>query len=1039
MPSIEVIGTSGSDTGADPSTCTGNARSSDTKVDVSVAALSISRRESGVDCGLGFVSSTRTGTNGSSACQCTSAVIQSILDACHAAARSHDLIGVAAEIRKLEASIDTSINNDIEQLGVDANNENRGPASTREYKERQDSLRYDVASSLIRLGLCTTVCKSMRNSTTCSAEKADEYLATIQSRVDRCLDLCGPANSFLAAVNVLRGDSAGDQVKMITDASAGQEDTSQRVSSDRAIVVSAIYTARRVLFSGPLENELAADSATPDGNEACILPLYGLCKDFYELSSLQSDNSSRSSSQVHEIMYDLARRSILLPVSIGSACHRAKLNLPTWAIRDRYCRRLVEIALETAQLDSKEVREGEAPLTMLYFRCVLDMMVRNGAADSVVLGLHKFWSRRRFDKESPDTESSFTSMIGVAISSISSSRDCATLLRSAIRFTTAHLDSEHLLLLRKRSGIRGEATVWSATPMVFLRQVCLPVLRASEEARESFFRLVVLSPAPSSSAAGSGETDIRWMVIPRIAASLFFALSHDQGGVDNRNKFLLQSLLEASETWGELSFIRLTDEMQQLYVTEFIMASIVLLDKNNVDTVLPQDIVVRIVQGVTLRLESSNLSIRKQGMRVAELLAPILGQTLRFAELDGVREVSDEPVDDRTKHDESLLEGQRLSAPVQNDMNDDDDNSVWSQEDLTPYDLNDDEDDLAAVKQPRYLRDCLALLRTTSTDKNAFDSVEAALKHIAPLVRTEPPDLPDLAQPLAKELLHAEDKFSVPNFASLRWDGLLALTVHEPIAVSGMFTDALFESVSLGVRLDILGLLEHAADDLCGAAALRADRNACRELLLGPDRQTKVSGKRRFVQDELDTSTTSESEGLVCSKHSVVALEHKTRRWGRGRRQSQPKTATNRFGQLAPMWFYPLVAGWIRSKDDKSVWGGANGARFFSSFLVALAKILESAGNYPCTVVLASDLFELAWPFRNADSPEIRAAVLVTIATCCQFLHEEFFAACMNKDEGLATFLRAAALHDSDSTCRQIAAAVAKNITSNAPALGGCP
>ena len=97
---------------------------------------------------------------------------------------------------------------------------------------------------------------------------------------------------------------------------------------------------------------------------------------------------------------------------------------------------------------------------------------------------------------------------------------------------------------------------------------------------------------------------------------------------------------------------------------------------------------------------------------------------------------------------------------------------------------------------------------------------------------------------------------------------------------------------------------------------------------------------------------------------------------------------------------------------------------------------MESAGNHPCSIVLASDLFELAWPFRNADRAEIRMAVLITIATCGQFLHEEFLTSYMNRDEGLATYLRTSAQRDSDSSCRRIATLVSKSIASNVLSLG---
>lgn len=996
----------------------------ETEVDVNVASLTISGGGSEAD------DRRRSGAS--------STGIQGVLDACHTAARSGDMVGLTAEIGKLETII-LSITGGKDIHTVQGSNGMLSETGSRgQTNERQGPSRYDIASSLIRLGLSTRT------------DEDEESI--IQSRIDHCLDVCGPASSFLAALDFLRGDaSTGDQMMMRKDASTGHSndnDGSENVSSDPIVIANAVRIARRLLLSSsPCDNEAAATSATSEGHDANTLPLHALCKDFCELSLLPSDNASEIS-HVRSIMDDLASRSILLPVGVGSACHRAKLKLPTWAIRDRYCKRLVAVALEASLSESKSISGGEVALAAVYFGCVFDKMARHGASDSVVLGLYKFWSRQLSSQGDPNALSSFSAVVEGAVTSISSSRDCADLLRSVVRFVASKLDNNTLLLLRKRAGEEGKATVWSGATMMFLRHVCLPVLRSSDKVRDAFFRLVVLSPAPSSSAVGDGEMDVRWLVIPCIAATLFFAISDDQGDVDSEKGVLFQYFLEACETWHEAVFVSLTDESQQLYVTEFIMASIPFLEKSKIDADVRQNIILRLVQGVTNRLESSNALVRRQGMRVAELLAPLLGQKLRFSELDQNREgnVIEEQVVDHKKRSEMISEDNRLSnveasSQIQEELKDDgdDDDSVWSEGDLVPYDLEDDEDDLAAVKRPRYLRDCLALLRTPADDKNAFESVESALKHIASLVKTNPPDLPDLARHIAKELLHAEDKFNMRDFALLRWDALCALLVHAPIAVSRLFTEALFESVSLGVRLDILGLFEQAADDLCGAAALREDRHARRELSLGPESQTKISGKRQLLQDKSEECTVtrtgaSKSVGLVYSKQNIAALEDKTRRWGKGRHRPQQKTATNRFGQLAPMWFFPLISGWIRTKDDSSIWGGANGAKFFASFLIALSKILESAGNHPCAIFLASDLFELAWPFRNADSREIRMAVLVTIATCCPFLPVEFFAS-RNEDENLATFLRAVALRDSDSSCRQIAAIVAKSIASNVLAI----
>ena len=919
--------------------------------------------------------------------------IETYLVACRAAALSNDIAG-----------LDDALDHFRDEL-----------LSLEEIKSSTGSReagRYNVALGLIRLAPHVDAAAAG------GLSSANEPTRT-QQKIGKCLELCGPSIVLLAATNLLRGDAATAKEDKKTD------DASLLIPIDESptpsSVAYAIQTARRCLF-GRSEHESVDDTFSSLGQ---------LCQDY--VLNLGTPMSHEQS------MRDLADRAILLPVGIGSACHRAKLKLPSWAIRERYCKRLVEISIESAVLAAYERSnngKGEA-LGELFLGCVLEKMSRHGASDPAVLGLHRYWYRKikvgDGDTNIPDTveatsiASAFSISVASAVTKITPHRDAATLLRSMVRYAASELEGEHVCLLRKKSKLKDQA-VWSMEPMAFLRHACLPPLNKSEAICNNFFRLVVMSPSPSESlsvaGAQEGDIDARWLVIPCIVSILLSTMSRETS---------LQYLLDASETWAETIFVRMTDQSQQYYVTEFIEASIPLMDKDEADAEIYQSIVLFLVQGVTARLESSNSMIRRQGMRVAELLAPLLGQKLHFAELNESQKPVSEANDGDPKSVKTTDEGGvKAGDSTNNGINDDD--SVWSDEDLVPYDLEDDEDDLAAVKRPRYLRDCLLLFRTPSNDKNAFDAAQAAVTAIAPLVESTPPDLPDLAVPLAKELLHAEDKFHMNNFASLRWDGLCALLVNEPVSVANFLVENLTDGSSFGVRLDILGLFEYGADKLCGAANLRENREVRKKLVAEQKNiHPKTSGKRQLVPYE------SKKMIELCSKQQVDALEQKTRRWGQGRRNSKQPSEANRFGEVAPMWFYQLISAWIQTKDNVSIWGGSNGSKFFANYLVALAKIVECSGNHPGTAVLALDLFQLAIPFRHADSSEIRMAVLVTIATCCPFLPAETFSATYEGEE-FASYLTRVALRDTDASCRQIAGIVGQSITStttDALALGG--
>jgi len=852
--------------------------------------------------------------------------------------------------------------------------------------------RYNTALRLIRLAPVST-----------SDSTAPDGQTSIKSKLEQCLEACGPSCAFLAASNLLRGDAAS--------ATGTEEDAA--LHADKLTltksVVHAIQIARRAIFGGAESDDADARSSS----------LGHLCQDYVRNygTPLMRKQSMR----------DLADRAILLPVGIGSACHRVKLQFPSWATRERYCKRLIEVSLEAVALAASEKRPKNyrESVEELFFASVLEKMSHHGASDPAVLGLHRYWSRVLNDSGintalgiGQSAVSAFSSIVMTAVTKITPHRDAAVLLRSLMRYAASELDEEHICLLREKTMPRDSEEIWSMKPMLFLLHACLPTLKSSEILCVHFFRLVVMSPPPSESLslAGAQEygVDARWLIIPYIASLIFANMSDET---------LSQHLLDASEAWGESVFVQKTDpQSQQLHVTEFIEASIPLLDKDKIDAEIFQAITLALVQGVTARLDSSNILIRRQGMRVAELLAPLLGQNLHFAELDESRSTTGSGNLTKLPVAATRKKSFQVKGGVGNGANDDD--SVWSDEDLIPYDLEDDEDDLAPVKRPRYLRDCLALFRTPSDDKDAFDATQAALTTIASLVDSNPPDLADLAIPLTKELLFAEDKFHMNDFALLRWDGLCALLVQEPISVANLLVEVLTDGSPFGVRLDILGLLEYGADKLCGAAKLRENRQAWQKTSKEETGgKPRVSGKRRLVPYN------SKEKTELCGKQQVELLEQKSRRWGQGRRNLKQPSETNRFGQIAPMWFYQLISAWVQTKDNVSIWGGGNGSKFFANYLVALAKIVECSGNHPGTTVLALDLFQLAMPFRHAESSEIRMAVLVTIATCCPFLPAEVFSKSYD-GEDFSSYLTIAASRDTDASCRQIAGIVGRSIAS---------
>jgi telomere length regulation protein len=302
----------------------------------------------------------------------------------------------------------------------------------------------------------------------------------------------------------------------------------------------------------------------------------------------------------------------------------------------------------------------------------------------------------------------------------------------------------------------------------------------------------------------------------------------------------------------------------QQHVTHFLLSAIFMLGSNGKEEA-SSHLALTLVNGVSARLSSSLEEIRKDGMRVAELLAKRMDSPLRFEEIDHEREidgiviteisteeppekkkevirkkgrgvnkkrVSRRPVDPDAEY---MTDQDSDSSQTDDDADNDsdlqgDEDSVWDDnEPLIPYNLDDDEEDLRETPTPLYLRQCLDMLRTPDTEDAAWSRHESALGAMSPLIRSNPADLPDLTTSLCGAILHLENKFDLPNFDVDTEAGLVSLAVMQPLLAGEYLIKNFFSSqVGLGTRLSVLHTLESAAYELCGAKALEKE---CRKLI----------------------------------------------------------------------------------------------------------------------------------------------------------------------------------------------------------------
>lgn len=414
------------------------------------------------------------------------------------------------------------------------------------------------------------------------------------------------------------------------------------------------------------------------------------------------------------------------------------------------------------------------------------------------------------------------------------------------------------------------------------------------------------------------------------------------------------------QSWSEHVFVLKADERVQLFVTEFVLECLRLMDSLESD----DSVVSTLITGVSARLESPMAEIRKSGMKVGEAVAKLLGQELQFDEL------ADQHIDVDVDADGDGDGDQPDPSPTISYSSESD-----SDDSAAPYDLSDEEDDLQLVRKPTYLKDCLQLLRAPESDKDALNKLETSLETIESIVRSEPPDLGELGVVLANEMIHLENKFNTPRFGEMREKTVVALCVTVGVGVFDYLSKVLFDNISAGSRFDILQILAKSVEEMRG--------NTENENVIGTKVKTvagATTGKRSVVE-----SGESENSG-------GNNINNKTVRWGKLNRKTNVDIykVKNKFGPIATHVFYSLLGAFVTSQKDSNIWK-QNDAEFLVARIInVLASYVENSKNFVDNSNLAKDLFNISFKFhgnyKKSDSgTALRGAILH--AMCISFYH----------------------------------------------------
>ena len=838
--------------------------------------------------------------------------------------------------------------------------------------------------------------KSFDGSSQNSSPVVIEMPRAANDLIDLCLDLCGFSVSLNAAVSRL------------SQAAARNATSCGDIPANAATNVLALRTIRRRLV-------VPALSSSPPSLQLSLFKLRE-----YARLPLQLDLSFDRGHQEEDGMtgglgtFTSFVLSVLLKL-IPKACYNNNVPLPVWAAPARAYKSLFQSSLKMILAGEQNMdAAGSSPENQAvkrHFKFLLQHMIKNGQTRLAAEQIVRFWIACK-ETDEPSGMSLLCTHLKSGLSSIQPREACGCiheLIRATTNKTlTGFEGSTYLKTGRMNLDIACKSSI-----LPILQDLVLPVLYdcSAGNIAETLFSFVVNPPASLASSTGNSILRSCDQAVPRIYAQLYVELSQREGSISNQRKddgrrdggrtygkFFESFLLQAANLWSEDIFVQRADCLQQQYVSEFLLYPI------DCGYDVGMHIAPLLVQGVSIRMEVSRSdSIRVDGMRVAQAMAMVLGKKLDFDELK----------EKETEFGLRLSCDRAITCAHDDILSDESDDSSSFGDQFQPYDVdNDEEEDLQRAPRLTTLRDCVSNLLTSENDALAFEKHSRVLSEIESIVIAEPLDLADVGQTMMRILLHLEDKFGIDSFTEKRWTALFALGAALPMQMTAQLVDECRGNVDLGTRLEALSIISAVAQDLAGIHEESPPHESSGTPAAGHMR-TRMSPrltKALGLDIEPQVVRSDDSNGLT-----------KTKRWrkSKGTRVTTP----NRFGQIGDHMLCTLLSFVAETRGEEMIWGGASGERFLAEYLRCLSVILFCSRSYPSPTIqlLAVDVLELAWSFRDAKSSEVRHAALSSLAMSSSFLP-------IDSISKQVAFFSRSSTKDCDQRCRDLASLMLQNV-----------
>ncbi|XP_018338673.1 PREDICTED: telomere length regulation protein TEL2 homolog isoform X1 [Trachymyrmex septentrionalis] len=331
----------------------------------------------------------------------------------------------------------------------------------------------------------------------------------------------------------------------------------------------------------------------------------------------------------------------------------------------------------------------------------------------------------------------------------------------------------------------------------------------------------------------------------------------------------------------------------------------------------------------------------------------------------------------------------------QTKSNANDDSDLDSDDDLVPYDMNNDKP--PSKVRPMYLRD----LRDNLTDERTFsnpDVFSESLLVCEELILTQlSNDDVSFAIELLQLLVTLKQQSYMENFELVIFKCCVAIVTVRPKECAEFLCKEFYEDTgkySLSHRLLFLDILAESARQLSKIDIKDADNtDVTVDTAIKKKRiPSRISffidtqeNKRQQVwyNEDFDIDLeASEDQSMNWQEIIDKRIASRTRRFAHNSKSL--KLHINHFGNVASAFFYPLLHGFGRRDILK-----LNGLRIYSDqenilllrFLKTLSAIMLAAQNCSLASKMGKEILELLWTVRNHDEATVRLAVTENIGS----------------------------------------------------------